>query len=80
MIPLLSIETKENGHSSVSISNDTSVYDYTKKVKIITRFSFVFQYNSNNIVKFSVHSDLSGSDVSTTVINELTLLKCNVKI
>jgi len=29
-MPLLSIETEENGHSSVNISNDSSAYDVKK--------------------------------------------------
>jgi len=36
MISVLSTETKENGHSSVNISYDSSVYDATKKVKFLS--------------------------------------------
>jgi hypothetical protein len=73
MTPLLSTETEENGQSSVNINNDSSVYDSTKKGKIITYSLLSFCTNSNNIVKFSVHSNLNCSDVSTTVTNVLTL-------
>ena len=73
--PLLSTETEENGHSSVNINNDSRVYDSTKKkrAKLLPDSLLSFRTNSNNIVKFSVHSNLNYSDVSTTVTNIRTL-------
>jgi hypothetical protein len=50
MMPLLSTMTTENGHSSVSIRNDTRVHD-AKKSKIVTRFSFVFTYKEQPYFK-----------------------------
>lgn len=47
MIPLLSTKTTENGHSSVSIRNDTCY----KKKKILNRFSFVFPYKQQPYCK-----------------------------
>lgn len=73
MTPLLSTETEENGHWSVNINNDSRVYDSTKKVKILPDSLLSFRTNSNNIIKFFVHSNLNCSDVSTTVTNVLTL-------
>jgi hypothetical protein len=55
IMPLLSTETEENGHSSVNISNGSSVYDATKKVKLLPDSLLSFHTNSKNIVKFSVH-------------------------
>jgi len=57
-MPLLSTETEENGHSSVNISYDSSVYDATKKVKFLPYSPLSLYTNYNNIVKFSVHSNL----------------------
>jgi hypothetical protein len=80
MIPLLSTEAEENGHSSVNISNDSSAYDATKQVIFLPDSLLSFHSNSNNIANFSVHPNLKRSDVSTAVTNVLTLLKCNEKI